>query len=411
VDPELDLLLVGLSHRTAPVAVRERVSVAAGDLPARLRTALGASGVVEATVLSTCNRTEVLVATKVGHATPDLAERLRAEHLAAAEADSVYSFQGAHAAIHLFRVAAGLDSLVLGESQILAQVKQAWEAARRAGTTGALLDPLMRQALSVGKRIRNETSVGEGTLSVARVGVDIARQVFGDFRGTTALIVGAGETALLVARHLAESGTVDLVFANRTLERAEAAAAELGGRAAPLHDLPVLLRDADLVLPCIDGAPGTLRRKFYDRRALRRRDRPQLVIDLSVPRAAEEGLSDLEGLLYYDLDDLASVVEENRRERERATEGSDEILVAELHKFLSLRTFAAFTPVISELRSDFDAVCDSILEDGRGGSEELVTELKKRLLDAALRRFKEGAQQARPQEAISREYQRFLERL
>lgn len=420
MDLELDLLLLGLSHRTAPVELRERSAVSAEALPAKLAELAAQPGVAECLLLSTCNRTELLVAGPHDATGPALERALRARFFDRAPEASLYAYRGVHAVIHLFRVAAGLDSLVLGESQILAQVKEAWRVAEDEGRMGKLLKPLLRQALEVGKRVRNETEVGKGTLSVARVGVEIASQVFGrDLAGCRALVIGAGETALLVARHLAERGAHELVFANRSIEHAREAAEALGGRAAGLEELPELLRETDLVLPCVDGAPGLVHPGLLDKRALARRDRPLLLIDLSVPRAVAPSLAALDAVLVYDLDDLARVVHENRRERERATEGSDEILVAEVHKFLSLRTYAAFSPSIADLRHDFASVRDELLETWRAGPgqgtppdpEAMLRELERRLLDAALARMKESARRARPAEALSREYQRFLEEL
>lgn len=409
MDPDLELLLLGLSHRTAPVEVRERCSIPLEELESLLGKLAALDGVAETAVISTCNRTEVLVA---GHDVNRLAESLHEHVFADTTEGQVYTYRDIHAVIHLFRVASGLDSLVLGESQILAQVKDAMGGARRASTLGRLLEPLFQQALSVGKRVRTETEVGEGTLSVARVGVDLAAQVFGSFEDCRALVVGAGETAALVARHLASRGVKSFTFVNRTPENAIELAGEFDGHGLGLDALPAALKVADLVLACVDGAPGLVSPELFDRRALTRRDRPLLVIDLSVPRAVSREVADLKGLIYYDLDDLGRVVEQNRRERQRATAGSDEILVAEVHKFLSLRTYATFSPVIADLREDFTRVRESVLAENPDlTSDEMVQELERRLLDVALSRMKDSARRTQAEGTLTREYERFLEGL
>ena len=409
MEPGNELLLIGLSHRTAGVETRERYSIGPADLAANLAKLLELDEVNEAYLLSTCNRTEVVVAAE--HA-EGLEPVLRSAFFGGVADEELYTYRGVRAVIHVFRVASGLDSLVLGEGQILSQVKQAFEDARRERATGRLLDPLLQQALTVGKRVRTETAVGEGTLSVARVGVEIAERVFGRFDKTRTLVVGAGETALLVARHLVGRGAHKLVFANRTLTHAEAAANELGGRATDLTALAEEIHGADLVLTCVDGAGELIRPGDLDERKLNRRDRPALFIDLSVPRAIHPGVAELDNVIAYDLDHIARVVDENRRDRERAMEGTAEILVGEVHKFLSLRTYASFSPAIAELRRDFGAVREEVLADLEGRSaEEVAKELERRLLDAALSRMKEGARHAQPADALSREYRRFVEGL
>lgn len=410
---DLELFLIGLSHRTAPVEVRERCAIDAADLPRRLGALMQLEGVAEGWIVSTCNRTEVLVAAPIE---PALENAVRELIFQGADGGQLYVYRGVQAVIHLFRVSAGLDSMILGESQILSQVKQSTEGARAAGTLGALLNPLLQQALSVGKRVRTETAVGQGTLSVARMGVEIASRVLGRFDGHTALLVGAGETARLVGRHLADGGAGQLLFANRTAETALEVARELGGEGHTLDALPQLVVRADLIATCVEGAAELLRAEHFPPRHLAHRDRPLVVLDLSVPRAVDGALARTDNLLYYDLDDLGRFVAENQRERERAVEGTSELLVAEVHKFLGLRTYAAFSPAIAALRERFEAAREEVLDARAGGPSgagelELAHELTKRLLDIALDQLKEGARRARPEEALDKAYQRFLENL
>jgi glutamyl-tRNA reductase len=413
VDTEATLVLVGLSHRTAPVAVRERFVISAEDLPARLRALQAREGAAEAFVLSTCNRTEALL---VGPAGRDLGPLVRAELFRDLPDDHVYAFTGLPAAIHFFRVAAGLDSLVLGESEILGQIKRGMEIAQRERTLGPTLQALLQQALHAGKRVRNETPVGEGTLSVARVGVEVAARAFGSFASCDALVIGAGETGVLVAKHLRDLRVRSLAFANRTAARAEEAARGLGASSVPLERLAEAIRRADLVIACVEAGDFAVEPAHFDAKGLRRRDRPLLVIDLSIPRAVDPRVAKLPNVLLYDLDDLARVVSENERVRARAVEGTTEILVTELHKFLAGRTYAALTPAITAMRKRFDAVREEALDAVAGSradprSVELANELTKRLLDAALTELKDGVRSARSEVALEREYARFLDHL
>lgn len=412
-DLEHRLLLVGLSHRSAALELRERCAVGPDRLPQRLGSLLNLTGVDEALILSTCNRTELLIC---GDRAAELEPALRDLCFREAGTENLYAYSGLHALIHLFRVASGLDSLVLGESQILAQLKSAADIARENGSLGPDLDKLVRAALGVGKRVRNETEVGQGTLSVARVGVDIAHRVFGGFENNRALIVGAGETGLLVARHLRDHSVGTLVFANRTVERAASAAAELGGLHCGLDALPREIAAADAVFVCVDNSDHVVTLDHAHAARTHRRDTPLLMVDLSVPRGVDPRVTEVRNLLYYDLDDLAKVVDEHRHERRRAGEESEDILVAEVHKFLSLRSYAAAAPAIAELHERFEQIREEVLDQVSGGQVradqvELAHSLSKRLLDASLTQMKDTIRRQRSTEQLGVEYQRFLESL
>lgn len=413
MDSVLDLVLVGLSHRTAPVAVREQYAVKPEDMPSCLRDLAADAGVNEVCAVSTCNRTEVLVRPKPGR---DPIEAVKRRVFRNLPEEYLYEYRGMHAIIHLFRVTSGLDSLVLGESEVLAQVRLGFETARDTGTTGELLQSLFTHSTLVGKRVRNETEIGQGTLSVARVGVDIARHVYGHFEKCRALVVGAGETGLLVARHLASHKIAGIDFANRTRERAEEAAREFGGTAYALDELGEAIALANIVIACVDGSGGLIGVDAFSQRALSKRDRPTLVVDLSVPRAVTADVAKLKNLLLYDLDDLEPVVDQNLKNRDDASQKTADILTAELHKFLALRTYASFSPAIAELRRRFEAVREEVLDKISGDTADpkgvqLAHELSKRLLDVALAQMKDGARRARSEEALDREYQRFLDNL
>ena len=408
-----EFLLVGMSWRTAPVDVRGRYAVPAEKLTERLEAISAIDGVRERFVLSTCNRTEVLVAVAPGKKLEDAVGGLL---FAGADPDHIYSFRGIQAVIHLFRLTAGLDSMVIGETEILGQVKLAIGLARENRALGEHLEPLLRQALTVGKRVRSQTAIGEGTLSVARVGVALAKRVFGHFEDVSALILGAGDTAHLVGKHLQSEATGSLVIANRTLERAQRVAEELGGEACSLDDLNERIKTSDMIVLCLDGASNLLDLDKFDKRELKHRDRPLLIIDLSIPRVTSEAVTELEGILYYDMDDVSRVVEENQRERMAASNSASSMLVSEVHKYVSQQTYASFSPAINKLRLRFVEVADQVLDEVAGESAtpemmRLASELSRRLLDVSLSQMKESARHAQPEEALSHEYRQFLDNL
>jgi glutamyl-tRNA reductase len=414
MDSRHTLTLVGISHRTAPVAVRERYVVNQEDLSACLASLLEIEGVSEAYVLSTCNRTEVLVVAPRGS---DVSTRVKSQLFRNLPPEQIYSFEDTAAVIHAFRVASGLDSMIVGETEVLAQIKRGFDAADSAKSLGPMLRGLVQQALRVGKRVRAETEVGLGTLSVARVAVDLAQRAFGSLRDERALVIGAGETGVLTARHLKERGIGALAFANRTVERAQAVAAEIGASAHGLGELKELILQADLVVACIEGQTASIDASVFDKRAISRRDKPLFVLDLSMPRAVAADVAALgANVIVYDLDDLGRVVGENEQERRRAIESVDTIIVSELHKYLSLRVYASFSPAITVLRERFEKTREEVLDAVAGARSDprdvqLAHELARKLLDVALDQMKEGARQTRSEEALDREYHRFLENL
>ena len=413
------LVLVGMSHRVASVGVRERYVVASNDLPANLTALRSIEGVHEACILSTCNRTEAMVATD----RPELVAATIRTHLFRNAADQeTYSWSGAQALFHVFRVAAGLDSLVVGESEVLGQLKRAADAARECGAMGPLLEALITRALHVGKRVRSETELGLGTLSVARVGIEVAGRALGEFRTKRALVIGAGETGVLVARHLRDLGIGRLVFANRTLERAQTAAEEfraagIATECCGLDELRTRITQADLVVTCVEGQSAVVEAAHFERRAVQRRDLPLVVLDLSVPRAVAPSVTDIDrNVLLYDLDHLSRVVAENLRDRSSAADSATSILVHEAHEFLGKRAYQQLAPMVGTLRQDFETVRNETL-DAVAGAEasarevQLAHELSKKLLHITLERLKDSTKRLRPEEALEHEYRRFLESL
>ncbi|MFT5284012.1 MAG: glutamyl-tRNA reductase [Planctomycetota bacterium] len=408
-----EFLLIGMSWRTAPADVRGRYALAADKLTERLEAISAIDGVEERFVLSTCNRTEVLVTVAPGKKLEDAVCGIL---FAGADQNHVYAFRGIQAVIHMFRLTAGLDSMVIGETEILGQVKVAIGTARDCSALGEHLEPLLRQSLTVGKKLRAQTALGQGTLSVARVGVAVAKRVFGQFENVPVLILGAGETAHLVGKHLQAESANSLTFANRTLERAELVAEEFGAKAASLDNLKELVQSADMIVLCLDGAPNLLDLDKFDKRELKHRDRPLLIVDLSIPRVTSEAVADLEGILYYDMDDVSRVLAENQIERKAASDSASSMLVSEVHKYVSQQTYASFSPAINKLRSRFVEVADEVMDDviGESASPEmmrLAAELSRRLLDVSLSQMKESARHAQPEEALSHEYRQFLDNL
>jgi glutamyl-tRNA reductase len=408
---EIEFHLLGLSHRTASIDVRERFAIQSTDLEPCLVDLIKAEEVLEAYALSTCNRTEILVAARP---LADPSAIIQRRVFRNAEPSALYQYRGVHAVMHIFRVAGGLDSVVLGETEILGQLKRCADTADSVNGSGSHVGSLISHAIKVGKRLRKETDIGQGTLSVARVGVDLGQHVFGGFENVKALIVGTGETGLLVARHLKDLGVGSLTFLNRTFSRAEDAARELGGRARPLDDLMPAISDTNMIIACVEGTTHLIGAEHFDRKVLSRRDRPLLVIDLSVPRAVDDAVRSIDNVLLYDLDHLQPVVAKNLKGRHEAAAESSSILVAEVHKFLSLRTFADFTPAITELRVRFEQgreeALDKIAGEHANAREiELAHEVTRRLMDVALAQMKDSARRTRSQEALDWEYQRFLD--
>jgi glutamyl-tRNA reductase len=345
------LVLVGTSHRHAPVELRERLALedaTAAELASRLSSVVG-----EAVALSTCNRVCLYMAAD----DPKLAreEAVGAfavlSGLGRAELDrALYVREGDATALHLFRVAAGLDSLVPGEAEILGQVRTAFESAAAAGAVGPVLDRLFRQALHVGKRVRRETSIGENPASVSSVAAELAVRVFDDLAGRSVLLVGAGKMGELAARNLASRGVGRLCVANRSPARASELAERLGAAAVGLDALPAELAEADIVISAT-GSQGLVLTAATVRRALRaRRGRPLFLVDIAVPRDLDPAINDLDGCYLYDVDDLERVVEESLAGRREEADRAESIASEEAEAFRAWRLSREVVPAIAELR-------------------------------------------------------------
>ena len=332
----MTLLALGLNHQTAPVALRERVAVARESVADALASLRAIEGVREAALLSTCNRTELYCTVDPGAI--DAPRRWLTEHhgLGAGQLDEfLYRHEDADAVRHVFRVAAGLDSMVLGEPQILGQVKEAYQLARDPHSLGPVLERLFQNTFAVAKRVRTETRIGASPVSVAFAAVRLAQRVFAELDKSTALLVGAGDTIELVARHLSECGIGRVLVANRTLANAELLAARFGAEALALADLPKHLAEADIVV-CSTASRDPIVMKPDVASALRaRRHRPMLFIDLAVPRDVEPSVATLDDVFVYNVDDLGGIIAEGLRSREAAAREAEAIVDLSVEHFVA----------------------------------------------------------------------------
>jgi glutamyl-tRNA reductase len=383
-----NLVLVGTSHHRAPIELRERVALDR-EQASELATRLG-----EAVCLSTCNRTELYVAAEDA----EDAERRAVEALAALEpqvAQALYRLRGPAAALHLFRVAAGLDSLVPGEGEILGQVRAAYEA----GAPGTLLDRVFRQALHAGRKVRAQTAIGESPASVSAAAAALAEQVFGDLDGCRILVVGAGKISEQTARNLLSRGARIGFVANRTLDNASELADRLGAEAIPLDRIGSELADADVVVSST-SSPGYVLAAEEVARA--RRGRPLLLIDLAVPRDLEPAIHELDGCYLYDIDDLQAIVSETLAGRRNEAERAEAIVAAEAEKFREWHAALDVVPAIASLRARAEEIRDAELrraegvlgrldESERRAVESIVTQVVNKLLHLPTVRLKQAA--------------------
>jgi glutamyl-tRNA reductase len=360
--------------------VREALAFPKDRLGEALERAREEAGLSEAMILSTCNRVEVY-----GRA-PEPVSRHVAEFLARFHdrrldelGSQVYQLEGDAAVRHAFRVAASLDSMVLGETQILGQVKRAYEAAEEAGSLGSVLNALRNRSLAAAKRARTETAIGRNAVSVSHVAVELARKIFGDLRDRSVLLVGAGKMSELAARQMVRGGARATVLGGRTFEKAEQLAAALGGRAAPLEALRSSLAEVDVVISGT-GAPGlVVRREDVEEAQAAKRNRPLFLIDIAVPRDIEPEAARVKGVFLYDLDDLRSVAEANLRERRKEAASAEAILDEEIDAFLEWRRSLDVVPLLVELRSRADEIRRAEVDKARRRLGPMTPEQEKAL--------------------------------
>ncbi len=363
----MSLLAIGINHQTAPVALRERVAFADNAMVAALASLRALPPVREVALLSTCNRTELYaVADDDGVALRHwLATHPTGDDAVASLHAYLYAHHEANAVRHLFRVATGLDSLVLGEPQILGQVKQAWSTARTAGTLGVRLDRLFQQAFVTAKRARTETRIGNSPVSMASMAVRLAQESFARPEDSTVLLVGAGETIELAARHLAQARVRQLMVANRTYPHARDLAARHGGVALPLEELDRHLALADIVLCATASQTPVIHRVQVERALLARRHRPMLLIDLAVPRDIAADVATLRDAYLYTVDDLERAVEDNRRGRREAADAAESIIELQVARYTESMVASSRQGPLKRLRVHGESVRDDVLARAR----------------------------------------------
>ena len=372
-----ELFVVGLSWRTAKVDVREKLAFREDELADTLR-ALVQDPVAEALLISTCNRVEVY-----GVGTPEAPGRVREYLLRKAEVSAaLYEHRGPAAVRHVFSVASSLDSLVVGEAQILGQLKAAYGLAGTTGTSGPVLSRALERAFGVAKRVRTETSIARGAANVSSVAVELAARVFGSLDGKSVLVVGAGKMSTLAARHLYAEGAQRIVVTNRSPDKAQALADEIEGIAEPWDKLDKLLADADVVISSTGAREPILTRSLFKKVTKARRWKPMIVIDIAVPRDAEPEINDLEGVYLYDIDALDKVVQANLAERHKAAEHATRIVEHEAGQFEQWLRTQGVVPTIRALRDHFAHIADA--EVGKAldqlGKKDLTRDQQRELL-------------------------------
>jgi glutamyl-tRNA reductase len=364
-----ELLALGISHKTAPVALRERLAFTQAQAIEFTEQIMASDEVREAVAISTCNRTEVyLVVGETVQAEADVLGALarRAQIRPTELAETMYSPRNCDAARQLFRVTAGLESMILGEAEIQGQVRRSYEAAMHAGHTGTLTNRLFSAALRTGKRVRSETGIGSSRVSIPSVAVDLACGVLGDLERRHVLILGAGETSELTARALAEQGAGTVFLANRHADRALSLAQRFGGSVIGLDGLPEQLVRADMVLSSTSSPHPIVGREELELVMAEREGRALLLIDIAVPRDIDPGCGELDGVTLYDIDDLQEVLARNLSTRAEELPQAEEIVDEEIHRFASWLGQLEVLPTVTALREHAEAILEQVLAENAG---------------------------------------------
>ncbi len=361
----MNIVVVGLSHKTASVEIREKLSFPEAKLPDALNCMGELDAVNENLILSTCNRVEAYAAVKdVERGTDKIRNFFLNYHGLNGEEyeNSLYSYHGTEAVRHIFRVAASLDSMVVGEPQILGQLKDAFDHGLKGKTTGVVMNRLMKKAISVAKRIRNETKIAESAVSISFAAVELARKIFGDLDGKSVMLAGAGEMAELAARHLVNNGVKTVLVANRTFERAVELSREFDGRPVHFEDLVPEMVNADILIASTGATKYILTQQDMARVIKERKQRPVFLIDIAVPRNLDPDINRIDNVYLYDIDDLESVVESNIKERQKEAELAEEIIDEEIGSFTAWMRSIDVVPTIVALRDHAEAIRKSELE-------------------------------------------------
>ena len=378
----IQLALIGCNHRSAPVAIRERVTFTS-EQALSAADELRRRGILEeAVVLSTCNRSEVYGVSTAGPGTIAEMEKFFVSFHGLASVDlngALYRWTGSDAVRHLFRVAAGLDSMLLGEAEILGQLRTAYGRALEHGATGPVLNKAFQGALEVGKRVRAETEVGARPMSVALAGVRLAERIFGDLRGHAAVIVGAGAVAEQVVEHLRNRGIGTLRVANRSLDHAQELAHRFGGEALAWESLEHTLDQPDIIVSSVSASNPVLTRDSLERAIAGRHGRPIFVIDLGVPRNVAPGAAGLYNLYLYNVDDLGEIVEQNRKAREAEIPRAESIVEEQIRKFESWRVALESSSIADDLRERFYLQREALLREKLGQMSDVSPEERARI--------------------------------
>ncbi|WP_456417889.1 glutamyl-tRNA reductase [Thiolapillus sp.] len=359
----MTLLVLGLNHKTAPVDIRERITFGPDIIVGALRTLTETEGASEAIILSTCNRTEVYCCGC--NIKPDKLQGWLARFHGLESSDLtpyLYLHQEHKAVEHLLRVASGLNSLVLGEPQILGQVKSAWQTASDAGTVGKILGRLFQHSFSTAKQVRTDTAIGDSPVSVAFAAVSLSKQIFSDLSQQTAMLIGAGETIELTARHLQQQGIGQIIVANRTVARAHELAEQFGGYAISLTEISTHLPEADIIISSTASPVPILGKGAVESALKQRRHRPMFMVDIAVPRDIEAEVRSLRDVYLYTVDDLEEVIQENLKSRQQAAEQAVEIIELRTAEFMGwLRSLDA-VEMIQSYRGQANAIKQQTLE-------------------------------------------------
>ena len=376
------LLAIGVSHKTAPLPVRERLALPEGRAVSVLRELVGHKDIHEAVAISTCNRTELYLVTgdPVEAETAALAVLARQGEIRPTElTDSLYAMRDRDAVRHLFSVASGLDSMIIGEAEIQGQVKRAYELALVEGATGPILNRLFRGAIAAGKRARSETGISQRGLSIPSVSVELAQRALGDLAQRTVLLVGAGETAELTARALAARGAEAVFVANRHYDRAIGLAQRFGGQAVRIEELPDRMQGADIVVSSTNSPHHLIEREELELVMQRRGGRPLLLVDLAVPRDIEPSCRDVVGVSLHDVDDVQAIADRNASGRESEARRAERILEAEQARFEAWIGSLQAVPTIAALRRRGDEVVERVLAENEPRWESLSDADRERL--------------------------------
>jgi glutamyl-tRNA reductase len=388
----MSLLALGINHKTAPVKIREQLSFAPDSIPDALKDLTSQETINEAVILSTCNRTELYCQLNCDEkdteeAIQTLIQWLQQHHnlIDTNISEYLYLHPDKEAVKHMLRVASGLDSLVLGEPQILGQLKSAFSIANENGTTGRFLHKLFQHTFSCAKQVRTDTAIGASPVSVAFASVSLAKQIFSDFQQHTALLIGAGETIELVARHLHESGIGRIIIANRTVEKAHALAQEFDGYAIALNEISSHLAEADIVISSTSSQLPILGKGTVEKAIKIRKHAPIFMVDIAVPRDIEEQVGELEDVFLYTVDDLKEIIDEGLKSRQEAALKAEDIIEVEVSHFMNwLRSFNSII-TIRQYRQQAESIRDAVLDNAKKQlakgkpTEQVINDLARQL--------------------------------